>query len=195
MKRSSIPAARPCGRGFTLIELIAAILVMAVLAIAAVPALTDLRGEARYSTMASLTESIASAANLVHSKAMAANQTGATGTVTINGVAIATVYGYPAATDTGIQRALTLPTNTVYGSNTNPSGGFASYFWIGGGRWYFGYSPVDSSVNACYMGYRQPQSAGDVPLIYFSARDYPDSTLRAPGSGACTSGGGIGPSG
>ncbi|MDZ7887982.1 MAG: type II secretion system protein [Pseudomonas sp.] len=80
--------------GFTLIELIMVIVILGILAAFALPKFADFSGQARYSTINGALGSVRSANAIVHSAAIAGNQTGATGTVTLEGTAIALVNGY-----------------------------------------------------------------------------------------------------
>ena len=80
--------------GFTLIELIMVIVILGILAAFALPKFADFSGNARYSTINGALGSVRSASAIVHSAAIAGNQTGATGSVTLEGTAIALAHGY-----------------------------------------------------------------------------------------------------
>lgn len=80
--------------GFTLIELIMVIVILGILAAFALPRFADFSGQARYSSINGALGSVRSASAIVHAAAIAANQTGATGTVTLEGQSIALVHGY-----------------------------------------------------------------------------------------------------
>ena len=87
-------------KGFTLIELIMVIVVLGVLAAIALPKFVNLSGDARASIIKATEGSMRTANSIIYAKAAVNNQLGSSGSVTISGVSIATVYGYAAdATD------------------------------------------------------------------------------------------------
>ena len=92
-------------KGFTLIELVMVIVILGILAATALPKFADMGGEARVSVMKGVEGAMRGANTMVYAKAAANNQLGATGSVTIAGSAVTTVYGY--ATN-GTQLALAM---------------------------------------------------------------------------------------
>ena len=93
-------------QGFTLIELVMVIVILGILSATALPKFADMGSEARKSVLKSSLGSVKSVIAIAHSQALIKGQTGATGTITLDGQAIALVYGYPAASSTGIDVAV-----------------------------------------------------------------------------------------
>ena len=91
--------------GFTLVELVVAILFLATVLALAVPRLWNHGSEERAARQQTIYGSVRTAAQITRAAAQVRNQTGASGTVTVDGTTIGTVYGYPAATATGIVAA------------------------------------------------------------------------------------------
>ncbi|MGK0499034.1 MAG: MSHA pilin protein MshA [Oceanicoccus sp.] len=87
--------------GFTLIELVAVIVLLGILAVTALPRFINLQGDARASVVAGLGGAINGALAQSYAKALIdGNETAATGatpapTVPVNGVSLAINFGYP----------------------------------------------------------------------------------------------------
>lgn len=96
---------RSAQKGFTLIELIVVLVILGILAAFAIPRFANVNADARVAAMQGLAGSLRSSSALVHGLAIARGQTGATGTVPLEGllVPVDLVNGYPAASGTGIE--------------------------------------------------------------------------------------------
>ena len=108
--------------GFTLIELVMVIVILGILSAVALPKFVNLGADARTAAMKAVEGSMRSANAMVYAKAAVGNQLGATGTVSINGTSVATVYGF-ASTGTTLALAMDLGTDfTVSSADIRHSG-------------------------------------------------------------------------
>ena len=94
-------------KGFTLVELVIVIVILGILAVTAAPKFLNLSSDAKISTVNGVKGALQSANAVLYSKAvLAGEQNKATGSVTVDGVAIALVNGYVAATSTEVPKVL-----------------------------------------------------------------------------------------
>lgn len=96
-------------KGFTLVELVIVIVILGILAVTAAPKFLNLSSDAKISTVNGVKGALQSANAIIYSKAVLAGEhKKATGSVTVDGVAIALVNGYVAATAAEVQNVLEL---------------------------------------------------------------------------------------
>ncbi|MBY7763503.1 type II secretion system GspH family protein [Vibrio fluvialis] len=93
--------------GFTLIELVVVIVILGILAVTAAPRFLNLQGDARSASLQGLQGAMKGAAGIVYGKsAIKGIEKSESGSISVDGKTINVVYGYPAATTSGIGEAV-----------------------------------------------------------------------------------------
>ena len=101
MKTHQSPALRRRSRGFTLVEMTAAIAIVGTLSAAALPRMTALAGEARFVALENARGALSSVAVMSHAKFLINGQS----TQTFEDSAVTLVHGYPAASQATVAAA------------------------------------------------------------------------------------------
>jgi MSHA pilin protein MshA len=94
-----------CGgqiQGFTLVELLVAVLFVVTVVALAAPRLLNMGSEARTAKQQAIFGSVRAAAQITRAAAQVHGELGVAGSVLVDGIKISTVYGYPSANPAGI---------------------------------------------------------------------------------------------
>lgn len=146
--------------GFTLIELVAVIVILGILTIAALPRFLSFREEALIASMQGIYGATRSAANMTYAKSLTSGVAQqAAATINLNGLTIDVVYGYPAGTASGIALLVDYP-----------PGDWKSRASVFSGAWVYWHGMINEDAGSanCYIRYRQSTGIGSPPVIDFS---------------------------
>jgi MSHA pilin protein MshA len=142
-------------KGFTMIELIMVIVILGILAAVALPRFYDLQSDARVAKMQAALGSIKSAAAIAHSAALINNQTGATGSVTMEGVSVPLVLGYPDVNTTAASSGIVIAAGGLSDYDLATTAATATVLTV----------QVDAAHTTCKITYTEPASAGAAPTF------------------------------
>ena len=160
--------------GFTLIELVAVIVLLGILAVTAAPRFLNLQADARLSTLQGVASAIDGSSVQIYAKALLTGaDRNANGTIedAVVGI-VATAFGYPASqdgTNLTIYDLISVDTNIFIEDNGPGGGAFVSV----------GYDfdqDGDVQDDDCYVIYGEPTAVGGTPTIDVTNSDVPGDT-------------------
>jgi MSHA pilin protein MshA len=163
---------RKIASGFTLIELVMVITILAVLAATAMPKFIDLNSESIIATTENLQGVIYSASALVYNKSVIAGlEKYPSAEIIISGQPIEIVYGYPAGTKQGISAVIEFDEGDW--ANNQRDSDWHSRASIYQGAWIYWHGSFNENAGSlqCYLRYRQAVAENTKPVVDFELRE------------------------
>ncbi|MBY7818339.1 type II secretion system GspH family protein [Vibrio fluvialis] len=147
--------------GFTLIELVVVIVILGILAVTAAPRFLNLQGDARSASLQGLQGAMKGAAGIVYGKsAIQGIEKSESGSISVDGKTVDVVYGYPAATTSGIGEAMELDTTTEWTLSADTTTTLVATFFSSS------VSGATAIKNTnCYLTYTQAESSSAAPSV------------------------------
>jgi MSHA pilin protein MshA len=143
--------------GFTLIELVVTLSVIAILAAMALPRYIALQTQARAAKTQAIFGGVRSASALAHAQALATNTvTAGAAAIAMEGVAVTLINGYPTANVAGIVTATQMDATADQIVITGGGAGAAATLTI---------NTVGGTAGACTVTYTSPAAANTSPVV------------------------------